>query len=121
MTQIGQVLQNQGLTIVHERLFGSLSVRPEVMASRAEALNARGIDSDGPLTYIQGQPPWGKGLAGVIIQAVTGNAVWTIQDQGKAVGRGWQQGGATFYCCKISRDWPATARHPRTDPTRSGA
>ena len=94
--QIAQVLRNQGLTIVHERLFGSLSVKPEVMASRSEALNARGFDSDGPLTYIQGQPPWGQGLAGVIIQAVTGNAVWTIRDQGKEVGRGWQQDGARF-------------------------
>jgi enamine deaminase RidA (YjgF/YER057c/UK114 family) len=94
---IARLVQDQGLTMVHERLFGSLSVRPEVMASRAEALNARDIDQDGPLTYIQGQPPWGKGLAGIIIQAVTGNTVWTIQDQGKAVGRGWRQGGATFY------------------------
>jgi hypothetical protein len=67
---IARVLQNEGLAIVHERLFGSLTVKPEVMASRAEALNACGIDSDGPLTYIQGQPPWGEGWAGVIIRAV---------------------------------------------------
>ena len=116
MTAIGQVLQNQGLTIVHERLFGSLSVRPEVMASRAEALNARGIDSDGPLTYIQGQPPWGKGLAGVIIQAVTGNAVWTIQDQGKAVGRGWQQGGATFLLLQNLQGLAGNGEAPKDRP-----
>jgi len=98
--EIARVLQDQGLTMVHERLFGSLSVQPEVMASRAEALNARGIDADGPLTYIQGQPPWGEGLAGVIIRAVScrhpQDKVWTISDQGKAVGRGWRQGDATF-------------------------
>ena len=87
---IAQVLQDQGLIIVHERLFGSLSVRPEILAARAEALNACGIDSDGPLTYIQGQPPWGEGWAGVIIRAVAKSGadheVWTVRDEGKTCG-----------------------------------
>jgi enamine deaminase RidA (YjgF/YER057c/UK114 family) len=97
---LAQVLQDQGLIIVHERLFGSLSVRPEILASRAEALNACGIDPDGPLTYIQGQPPWGEGWAGVIIRAVArsgaGHEVWTVRDLERPVGRGWRQGGSTF-------------------------
>ena len=111
--QIAQVLQNQGLTIVHERLFGSLSVKPGVMASRAEVLNARGIDSYGPLTYIQGQPPWGQGLAGIIIQTVTGNAVWTIRDQGKAVGRGWQQDGARFLLLQNLQGLASNGKAPK--------
>ena len=113
---IARVLQDQGLTIVHERLFGSLSVRPEIMVSRAEALNSCGIDSDGSLTYIQGQPPWGKGLAGIIIQAVTGNTVWTIQDQGKAVGRGWQQGGATFLLLQNLQGLAGNGEAPKDRP-----
>ena len=68
---IAQVLQEQGLTIIHERLFGSLSVKPAVLAARAAALRARGISPDEPLTYIQGHPTWGDGLAGVIIRAVS--------------------------------------------------
>jgi enamine deaminase RidA (YjgF/YER057c/UK114 family) len=94
--EIARVLQNQGLTIVHERLFGSLTVKPAVLAARNAALSAASISPAGPSTYIQGQPPWGKGLAGVIIQAVTSEEVWTIQDQGQPVGRGWRQGDATF-------------------------
>jgi enamine deaminase RidA (YjgF/YER057c/UK114 family) len=97
---LAQVLQDQGLIIVHERLFGSLSVRPEILACRAEVFSACGIDPDGPLTYIQGQPPWGEGWAGVIIRAVArsgaGHEVWTVRDKGKPMGHGWRQGGSTF-------------------------
>lgn len=99
-SEVARVLQDQGLTIVHERLFGSLSVKSAVLATRDEALGAQNLPADGPITYIQGHPPWGEGLAGVIIRAVScrqpQDEVWTIQDQGKPVGRGWRQGDATF-------------------------
>jgi enamine deaminase RidA (YjgF/YER057c/UK114 family) len=94
--EIARVLQNQGLTMVHERLFGSLNVKAEVMSARHASLRACGLPADGPLTYIQGTPPWGEGFAGVIIQAVSADAVWTIEDEGKKVGTGWQRGEATF-------------------------
>lgn len=98
--EIARVLQEQGLTIVHERLFGSLTVKSAVMASRAAALRAKNLPVDGPTTYIQGHPPWGEGFAGAIIRAVScplpQDEVWIIQDQGKPVGRGWRQGDATF-------------------------
>ena len=98
--EIARVLRARGLTIVHERLFGSLSVQPAVLAARAAALRAGNISPEGPVTYIQGHPPWGEGLAGVIIQAVScrnpHDEVWTISDRGKAVGRGWRRGEVTF-------------------------
>ena len=79
------------MTIVHERLFGSLSVKKEILASRGEAFRANNLPIDGPFTFIQGQPFWGKGFAGVIIQAVfcrlPQDEVWTIMDQGTTVGR----------------------------------
>jgi len=97
--EIARVLQDHGLTVVHERLFGSLTVKSAVMASRAAALRAKNLPADGPITYIQGHPPWGEGFAGAIIQAVAcrnpQDEVWTISDQGKAVGRGWRRQGAT--------------------------
>jgi hypothetical protein len=48
--EISRVLQDRGLAIVHERLFGSLTVKPAVMASRAAAFCARNLPADGPLT-----------------------------------------------------------------------
>jgi len=98
--EIGRVLQDQGLVIVHERLFGSLTVKPTVIASRSAAFRARNLPADGPLTYVQGHPPGGEGLAGVIIRAVScchpQDKVWTIRDQGKPVGRGWRCEETTF-------------------------
>jgi enamine deaminase RidA (YjgF/YER057c/UK114 family) len=94
--EIARVLQDQGLSMVHERLFGSLKVRAEVMSARNASCRACGFPADGPLTYLQGTPPWGEGFAGVVIQAVSGDAVWSIEDEGKKVGRGWRRGDATF-------------------------
>jgi enamine deaminase RidA (YjgF/YER057c/UK114 family) len=94
--EIARVLQARGLTIVHERLFGSLAVKPAVMASRTAALEAGNISPEAPITYIQGHPPWGDGFAGAIIQAVSGDEVWAIKDEGKNVGRGWRRGDVTF-------------------------
>jgi enamine deaminase RidA (YjgF/YER057c/UK114 family) len=98
---ITKVLKGQGLTIVHERLFGSLSVQPEVMAAREAALRVENVAADGPLTYIQGHPPWGEGLSGVIIHAIAchrpEDRVWTLRDQGRTVGRGWRQGETTYF------------------------
>jgi len=95
-SEIAQVLKAQGLTIVHERLFGSLNVKAEVMSARNATLRACGFPWDGPLTYIQGTPPWGKGFAGVIIQAVSGDAFWPIMDEGNKIGTGWRRGDTTF-------------------------
>ncbi len=94
--EIARGLQDQGLSLVHERLFGSLKVKAQVMDARNAAFRACGLPADGPFTYIQGTPPWGEGFAGVIIQAVSGDTVWTIEDKGKKVGTGWRQGDATF-------------------------
>jgi enamine deaminase RidA (YjgF/YER057c/UK114 family) len=98
--EIGRVLQDQGLAIVHERLFGNLTVKAAVIASRSAAFRARNLPADGPLTYVQGHPPGGEGLAGVIIRAVScchpQDKVWTIMDRGKPVGCGWKREETTF-------------------------
>jgi len=98
--EIARILQDQGLTIVQERFFGSLAVMPAVLASRNAAFRARNLSADGPFTYIQGHPPWGEGFAGAIIRAVPcldpADKVWTISNQGKAVGQGWRCQDTTF-------------------------
>ncbi len=97
---IARIVQGQGWTIVHERLFGSLTARAGVLAARNAALSAASLAPASPLSYIQGHPSWGRGFAGVIIRAAAcrrpRDEVWTIRDQGQPVGRGWRQGDATF-------------------------
>jgi len=97
--RLGEALRQNGLQVVHERIFGGLSVEPSVMAARHRALQTYGFAVDNPITYVQGNPPWGDGFAGTIIHAVALNDtddVWTIQDNGVACGRGWRSNGLTF-------------------------
>jgi len=98
--QLGEVLSDRGMTIVQERIFGSLSVEQEVMNARKRAFQKRNIPTDTPFTYIEGRPLWGAGFAGLIIRAVVpskpGDEVWTITDESQPCGMGWRRNGATF-------------------------
>jgi len=98
--RIAQTLHKGGLEIVHERVFGSLSAQPAVMAARCEVFRSAGIDPDGPITYLQGRPPWGEGFAGAIIHAVSSAAretnVRVLTDGERFCGRAWQSDGIPF-------------------------
>ena len=121
--EIGRVLQDRGLAIVHERLFGSVAVKSAVMASRTAAMSSRNLPTDNPLTYIQGHPPWGEGLAGVIIRAICHreprNKVWTIMDQGKPVGRGWRREEKTFLLLQNIQGLRLGPQHINTPPLQA--
>jgi enamine deaminase RidA (YjgF/YER057c/UK114 family) len=99
-TQLGEMLNRRGMTIVQERIFGSVSVKQEVMAARKRSFQERNIPTYTPLTYIEGRPPWGTGFTGVIVRAVAvskpGDEVWTIREEGQPCGTGWRRNGITF-------------------------
>ncbi len=97
--QIAEILREHHLEILHERIFGSLSVEPFVMSIRKHALQTCGIHSNNPVTYIQGNPPWGEGYAGTIVRAVSPDNcgdVWTIMDGNHPCGRGWRRRESTY-------------------------
>jgi enamine deaminase RidA (YjgF/YER057c/UK114 family) len=94
--RIAEALREHHLEIMHERIFGSLSVEPSVMAARHRALRTSGIPSGNPVTYIEGNPTSGNGLAGIIIHAVSADEVWTIMDGKQPCGRGWRRNGSTY-------------------------
>jgi enamine deaminase RidA (YjgF/YER057c/UK114 family) len=93
-------LQQDGLQIVHERIFGSLTVKDEAMQVRNNILTAAGIACDGAVSYLSGTPTWGEGIAGINIQAInptmTDNGIETIYNAGIAVGNSWSWGGDKF-------------------------
>ena len=97
--EIARELKTRHLHILHERVFGSLEAWPTARSVRQRLLQSQALEADGPLTYIQGHPPWGKGLSGVIIRAVKkpqpDDQIWTIRHHGWPVGRGWQRQGQT--------------------------
>jgi len=98
--KLADVLSQGGLEIVHERVFGSLTAHSSALQGRREALGRRGISPDAPLTYLQGRPLWGEGLAGVSLMAVRPtepSRVWTVKDEaGVSRGRAWRCSGVTF-------------------------
>ena len=94
--RIAEALREHHLEIVHERIFGSLFVEASVMAARHHALGTCGIASTNPVTYVEGNPTSGKGLAGIIIHAVSADKVWTIMDGKQPCGRGWRHNGSTY-------------------------
>jgi enamine deaminase RidA (YjgF/YER057c/UK114 family) len=94
--KIAEVLQDSGMSIVQERIFGSQSVETEVMAARSAALQARHLPDHGPVTYIHGDPPWRKGFAGFIIHAVAAEECWTIRDGALPCGCGWRRNDCTY-------------------------
>ena len=94
-TIIAKALHEKNMEIVHERIFGSLESEDFVRNERKRIFSETGIPYDTPVTYIQGHPPWGKGLAGIIIRAVSAEKVWTIQDGSLPCGRGWRSNGCT--------------------------
>ena len=87
---IADALCDKRMEIVHERIFGSLSAEAAVLRERNTALSERQIPADRPVTYVEGNPPWAEGLAGIIIHAVSSGSaddVWTIMDGENLCGR----------------------------------
>jgi enamine deaminase RidA (YjgF/YER057c/UK114 family) len=98
-TMIAEVLNEKRMEIVHERIFGSLRVEAAVMRERKTALSMRKVPVYGPVSYVEGAPPWGEGLAGIIIHAISldhEDDIWTIMDDGMPCGRGWRRDGSTY-------------------------
>lgn len=95
---IADMLHDKRLEIVHERIFGSLNAEAAVLRERKAALSERHIPSYNPITYIEGTPPWGEGVAGIMIHAVAPDSaddIWTIMDGNTPCGRGWRRNGST--------------------------
>ena len=110
--KIAGVLHDSGMAIVHERIFGSQSVEAEVMAARSAALQARHLPSHEPVTYIHGDPAWGKGFAGFIIHAVAAEERWTIMDGPLPCGCGWKRNGTTFIVLQNIQGIDDLSSHP---------
>jgi len=117
---IADLLAEGGLQTVQERIFGALASHSQILEARAAALEAQAIASRTPLTYIQGRPLFGEGLAGVSLFAVRAEApedVWTIADaDGTDHGRGWKCHDATFL---LLQDVHGRADEPGADNSRA--
>jgi enamine deaminase RidA (YjgF/YER057c/UK114 family) len=98
--QIESFLHQEGLQVVHERIFGSGQCYPAIMAARTQALRDSDPIRAALLTYIQGKPLWGDGLAGLQIRAVRvgpdGGEISPVLDDGQPCGRRWNRNGTSY-------------------------
>jgi enamine deaminase RidA (YjgF/YER057c/UK114 family) len=109
-------LRQQDLQIVQERIFGSLDLQAQVLAARRDVLGRNGLGQDQPVTYVEGQPIEGKGLAGIQMHAVSlaksHEKIWTLYDGALACGRGWTRHGMTFLLLQNLHGLPANPAGP---------
>ena len=99
--RLGQALAQQGMEVLHERVFGSLDACPMVLQARKAALLACGRESETPATYVEGRPTWGDGFAGASVMAVRpgeAGSLATVRDAaGRACGRTWKTHGGDVH------------------------
>lgn len=99
--KVAAVLNREGLTVVQERIFGSLNHHAAALAGRREALPAGSALAAGPVTFIQGRPLWGDGLSGIQIHAVRSgdgaDKIVPVTAGGQVVGRAWTHRDSTLY------------------------
>jgi enamine deaminase RidA (YjgF/YER057c/UK114 family) len=112
--QVADRLGSRDWSILHERVFGSLGAESQVLAARSAELSRRGISERGPVTYVQGRPPWGDGLAGVIIHAVRGGradrSLRVIRDGTEPRGRLYRASGVSWF---VLQGLSGAAQDPR--------
>jgi enamine deaminase RidA (YjgF/YER057c/UK114 family) len=88
-------LHSRRLTIVQERIFGSLSHVKEILKARSSSFLPSPLSLPPLWTYVEGSPTWGSGLAGVIIRAVRredlDGPITTLFEGTKPVGRSFHR------------------------------
>jgi enamine deaminase RidA (YjgF/YER057c/UK114 family) len=91
---LAEVIAEHGISVLSERVYALRSAREEVLARRAEALSAKGLASDAPVTFLQGTPASGEAFGGVQLWGVTpragaGQRVEVIRLDEQVLGREW--------------------------------
>jgi enamine deaminase RidA (YjgF/YER057c/UK114 family) len=98
-TRIAELLSTSQSIIIHERCFGSIGLQTQILEARAHAVRKYKMETNTPVTFIEGESCLKSKFAGVQIRALKPSSdtrVWTILDQGIPKGRAWNQNGSTF-------------------------
>jgi enamine deaminase RidA (YjgF/YER057c/UK114 family) len=91
---VAEVIAEHGICVLSERVYALRSAREDVLQRRAEALSAKGLGRDTPVTFLQGTPASGEAFAGVQLWGVTpragaGQRVEDVERDGQIRGREW--------------------------------
>ena len=95
---ISSIVSQYNMELTHERVFGSLGVMEAAEKARVQVLRQAGLPAR-PCSFIQGQPVFGDGLAGVLAHAVRpdeGTRLEEFNGASGAHGRAWLFGGVQY-------------------------
>ena len=98
--RIAELLTAFESKIIHERCFGSVELQTQILEARARAALKYKMETNTPVTFIEGESCLENKFAGVQIRALKPSSetrVWTILDQGIPKGRAWNLNGSTFF------------------------
>jgi enamine deaminase RidA (YjgF/YER057c/UK114 family) len=115
--RIAELLSASKSQIIHERCFGSLELQTQILEARARAVLKYKMETNTPVTFIEGESCLGNKFAGVQIRALklsSETRVRTILDQGIPKGRAWNLNGSAFFILQ-SVDGGNTKDTKRTD------
>lgn len=91
-TEIAAILTDYHATIFHERVFGSVTLYEDISKIRNKAYGL--VEQEIPFTLVEGNPYWGRGIAGISIHGVIikneSEKVRNIKYENKVCGRIWE-------------------------------
>jgi enamine deaminase RidA (YjgF/YER057c/UK114 family) len=97
-TRIAELLSASESQVIHERCFGSIELQAQIFEARTRAVQKYKMETNTPVTFIEGESCLENRFAGVQIRAlqhVSQDRVRTIFDQGIPKGRAWNLDGST--------------------------
>ncbi len=98
-SKIADILSASSSKIIHERCFGNIGIHNQILDIRTREFLRHNIETNTPITYIEGESCTENKFAGVQIRALIPTeetGIKTILDQGIPKGRVWNLNGSKF-------------------------
>ncbi len=92
--EVAKILNENGIVIFHERIFGSISLYEHINKIRNDVLSMYYENCVIPYTLIEGNPYWGEGISGINIHGIiiknSSESISNIEFENKICGRIWK-------------------------------
>jgi len=98
--KIADLLSATSSQIILERCFGNIDFQKQLLEKRSYTFHKHNIDTNTPVTYVEGESCWENKFSGVQIRALrptSETSIRTIMDRGISKGRAWNTDGSSFF------------------------